>query len=92
MGLRPLPSDGLHVCIMTARRAEEHTRRVHNIPDDVMLGWRPYPIVVTSYGGVACTAFHTMADFRRWLGKTHKVNLASAWHFPGIRSGRIVAR
>lgn len=86
------PKEGLRVCLMTERRADEHTRRIHNVPDDVGLGWKPYTILVTSYGGVAHTAFHSMRDFRCWLGRDYRINLGAAWHFPGIRSGTINAR
>ena len=88
---RPSPTDGLHVCLLTQRQANEHARRVHNVPEHVGLGWKPYTIIVTSYGGVACTAFHDLGRFRAWLGRDHRVKLSGPIG-GGIRSGRIVAR
>ena len=85
------PTDGLHVCLLTTRQAEAHRRRAYNVPDHVGLGWRPYTILVTSYGGVAHTAFHRMEDFRRWLGPNYRVRL-NGQIGGGIRSGRIIAR
>ena len=85
------PKDGLHVTLLTQRKADEHARRVHRVPDDCGLGWKPYTILITDRA-VSTKAFHRMSDFRRWLGRDFKVSLSGAWHSPGIRSGRIVAR
>jgi hypothetical protein len=86
------PQDGLHICMLTQRLADEHTRRVYNVPDGVRLGWKPYTILITSYGGVAYKAFHSVADLRRWLGRDYRVRLGGGFGTGGIRSGKIVAK
>lgn len=86
------PCDGLRVTLLASKRAEEHVRRTHNVPDDVLLGWRPYTIIVTSYGGVAHTAFWSMREFRRWLGRDFKLSIFGPYQHPGMRVGKVVAR
>lgn len=83
--------DGLHICVMSRKYANDHERRTHNVPDDVMLGWKPYTIIVTSYGGVAHTAFHSVKDLKRWLGSNYRVHLGGRWSAQGMRAGRIEA-
>lgn len=49
---------------------------MHNVPDDVGLGWTPYTILVRSHGGaLAYRAFHRATDLRRWLGVRFAVRL-----------------
>lgn len=81
--------DGLHICVMSRRYAKNHTRRVHNVPDNVGLGWKPYTVIVTSYGGVAHTAFHSIRELKRWLGSEFRVSLTGPWNAQGMRAGRI---
>jgi hypothetical protein len=55
-----------HLTMLTRRGAERWTRLVHNVPEHVGLGWRPYTYLVTR-GAVSQAAFHRGADVKRWL-------------------------
>ena len=59
-----------HVSWMTQKQANEHVRRVYNVPDDVGLGWRPYKILITQ-SAISCRAFNTVAGFREWLRRNN---------------------
>ena len=62
------PQDGLHVTLFGAKGAEQWVRHAYNIPADVGC-WKPYRVLVQSYGGVSYTAFATIKEFKRWLGE-----------------------
>lgn len=88
------PSEGLHVCMMGKRTAEEHQRRCYNIPANCGIGWKPYTIIVTSNGGtLAHCAFTSLREFRLWLNRRggYAVKLFTWWG-RGIRCGRIVRK
>lgn len=55
-----------YVSWLTPREALDFDRRIHNVPDDVTLGWTPYTIRVTR-GALPVTAFTNRRDFKRWL-------------------------
>ncbi len=81
------PSSGLHVYLMSKAEAERFDRRTHNVPDDHTLGWRPYTIIV-QYRTLAHTAFVTMREFKRWLGRDFKLYITSGRK--AFRSGVII--
>jgi len=81
-----------HVSWMTPKQAEKWTRRTHNVPDHVGLGWTPYTIYVTR-GAISYRAFHKPAEFRAWLRANHlRANLRGRFLGEGIgnRSGYCV--
>jgi len=66
----PIADYPYRVTIMTKRGAERWDRFAYHVPDDCGIGWKPYIIRVTK-AAVAQTAFHSIADFRKWLrGRT----------------------
>jgi len=81
---------GLRVTIQSDRAAEEWTRRAYNVPAGVGLGWKPYRVLVTSYGGTAYKAFHTVRAFRREL-RARGLALLSYRAGRGLRVGRVAA-
>ena len=84
------PHAGLYVCWMSRRAAEEHTRRVHNVPAGVRLGWAPYTILITTAGGVSHTAFHSARALRHWLRGAFRVVMSRS--SGGARFGTLCAR
>ena len=93
-----VPYEGLHVSMMSKRGAIAWDRFVRRVPEDVGLGWRSYTVLVKSHGATSYKAFHTVKDFRRWLGEAFAVDLdgkrlgesSEAWPWR-CRTGRIVA-
>ena len=55
-----------HATFMTAKEAEAHTRHAYNVPEDNLLGWTPYRVLVTQ-AAISLVAFHTREEFRRWI-------------------------
>ena len=83
----------LVVYFLTPRYAEEHTRRVYNIPPHVGMGWTPYTILVLSNGGtLAHSAYHSARDFRRRFPRESFAVELGAWRFRGFRGGKIKER
>lgn len=86
------PQEGMHVCMLTARGADQHARLCYSIPPTHGMGWTPYRIFVTR-GAISCTAFVHVRDFRRWLGSAKltlgKVSASTQSWSRGIRSGYI---
>jgi hypothetical protein len=71
---------------MTPAYAERWTRNSYNVPDHVGLGWKPYTVLIQSYGATAYKAFHSVADLRRWLGG---LGVSLTGGHRGCRFGRI---
>lgn len=88
------PYDGLHVCMLSRRKAEAHTRHVYNVRPEVLLGWTPYRVLVTSHGATAYTAFVRVREFRAWLSRVPgaRLCLARTWKAVGMRVGRVEVR
>lgn len=85
--------NNLHVTIFGKRGAEKWTRHAYNVKPNVMLGWKPYRVLVTSHGGtLAYTAFVTIAEFRRWLEAQGKRVKLSPHRADGLSRGAWVAR
>jgi hypothetical protein len=82
------PYDGLHIIMMSPAYAERWTRNCYNVPDDIRLGWKPYTILIQSYGGTAYEAFHSLDDLRQWMRGSFAVSgLRRYWR--GCHCGRI---
>jgi hypothetical protein len=74
-----------HLTEMTPEAAMRHTRRVHDIPDHVGLGWTPYNLLAT-HGAVSQWACYTHDELTERL-KRHglKIEGWSPWS-DGVRS------
>jgi hypothetical protein len=83
------PKHGLSFLIRTQAAAYEHERRAYNVPPGVGIGWTPYKILITD-GAISYCAFHSVRDFRRWLGGSFRVSLTGGYR--RIRYGRIIAK
>ncbi len=83
------PSKHCHVAFFSKQEAHRFDRRIYNVPKHCSLGWRPYTIRVLYRGCLAHCAFHSMREFKRWLGRGLSVRLATAMRRPGFRYGFI---
>lgn len=83
-----LPKPGLHVILFNPTQADRWLHHAYRIPPENG-HWRPYQVLIQDYGCTAYTAFYTMREFRRWLGKA-KVSLVPYRKGDWCRYGRIV--
>lgn len=68
---------------MTDRAAEQYARRSLNVPPGVMLGWKPYRVLVTK-DGISYRAFHRARDLRK-VPELRKVKLCLSRTGSGVR-------
>ena len=87
---RYLPREGLYVTMMTKRKAEQHTRYVHNVAPHEQLGWRPYTVMVID-GAISHSAYANAREFNRAL-RSFGLRLRIEARSRGMRTGTLVLR